>query len=89
MQYILFTSAESFVDEVDLIEKIFANDVDYLYVQKPYMNDRLLERFLLSIPEEIRMKTFLCCSPSMAQEFSLAGFHQPMEWFVQNGGAAL
>ena len=89
MQYILFTSAESFVDEVDLIAKFFANDVDYLYVQKPYMNDRQLERFLLSIPEEIRMKTFLCGSPSMAQEFSLAGFHQPMEWFVQNGGAAL
>ena len=89
MQYILFTSVESFVDEVDLIEKIFANDVDYLYVQKPYMNERQLERFLLSIPEEIRMKTFLCGFPSVAQEFSLAGFHQPLEWFIQNAGAAL
>ena len=89
MQNILITRVESFVDEVDLIEKIFANDVDYLYVQKPYMNERQLERFLLSIPEEIRMKTFLCGSPSVAQEFSLAGFHQPLEWFIQNAGAAL
>ena len=89
MRYILFTSVESFVDEVDLIEKIFTNDVDYLYVQKPYMNDRELERYLLSIPESIRMKTFLCGSPSMAQEFSLAGFHQPVEWFVRNADAAL
>ncbi|MBP5248003.1 MAG: hypothetical protein J6Z31_09140 [Fibrobacter sp.] len=88
MRYILFTSVESFVDEVDLIEKIFANDVDYLYVQKPYMNDRALERFLLSIPEGIRMKTFFCGSPSVAQEFSLAGFHQPVEWYVRNGDAA-
>ncbi len=88
MRYILFTSVESFVDEVDLIEKIFANDVDYLYVQKPHMNDRQLERYLLSIPEAIRMKTFLCGSPSMAQEFSLAGFHQPVDWFVRNADAA-
>jgi len=89
MRYILFTSVESFVDEVDLIEKIFANDVDYLYVQKPHMNERELERYLLSIPESIRMKTFLCGSPSVAQDFSLAGFHQPVDWFVRNADAAL
>lgn len=89
MQYSLFTSPESFVDEIDLIERLFDCGVDFLYVQKPGMGDVALERFLISLPESIRKKSFLCGSPNKAVEFGLAGFHLPLDWFKKNVSAAL
>ena len=35
MRYSLFCSEESFVDEIDLIEKISALGMEHLYVRKP------------------------------------------------------
>ncbi len=87
MRYALFTSPESFVDEIDLIERLFDCGVDVLYVQKPHLGELALERYLLSIPEAIRANSFLCGSPSFAAEFGLAGFHRPLEWFEKNADA--
>ncbi len=88
MLYSLFTSPESFVDEIDLIERLFDCGVDALYVQKPGMGDVSLERFLISLPEPIRERSFLCGSPNKAGEFGLAGFHLPLDWFKKNAEAA-
>lgn len=87
MRFALFTSPEDFVDELDLIESIFSVGAESLYVDKPQKNELSLERYLLSIPESIRQRTFLCGSPNAAAEFGLAGFHRPSGWFVDNADA--
>ena len=84
MRCSLFCSEESFVDEIDLIEKISALGMEHLYVRKPRMDERALGRFLLALPESVREKTFLYGFPSAAQEFGLAGILQPLEWILQN-----
>lgn len=89
MRFALFTSPESFVDEVDLIERIFDCGLDFLYIDKPRLKDLALERFLLSLPESIRKKSFLCGSPNVADEFGLLGFHETADWFLANESVAL
>lgn len=92
MRFALFTSPESFVDEVDLIEKIFDAEFstpEFLYIDKPHLKDLALERFLLSLPEKIRNVSFLCGSPNVAAEFGLMGFHATADWFRSNEAAAV
>lgn len=89
MQYALFTSPEPFVDEIDLIEKIFDAGLDFLYIQKPHLKDLALERFLLALSESVRQRSFLCGSPNVAGEFGLWGFHASADWAFQNAEAAL
>lgn len=89
MRYALLTSPESFVDEIDLIEKIFDIGLDALYIWKPNLSDRALERFLLSFAEPIRKRSFLCGSPSKASEFGLLGFHVSADFCVRNADASM
>lgn len=89
MRYALLTSPENFVDEIDLTERLFDSGLDLLYILKPNLNERSLDRFLLSLPEAIRKRSFLCGSPSKAAEFDLAGFHVSADWCVRNADAAL
>ncbi len=89
MRYALLTSPESFVDEIDLIEKIFDVGLDALYIWKPNLSDRALERFLLALAEPIRERSFLCGSPSKALEFGLLGFHVSADFCVRNVDVAM
>lgn len=89
MRYALLTSSESFVDEIDLIEKFFDAGLDLLYVWKPNLSERALDRFLLSLAEPIRGRSFLCGSPSKALEFGLLGFHVSADFCVRNADAAM
>ncbi len=89
MRYSLLTSSENFVDEIDLIEKLFDVGLDFLYIQKPHLKERALERFLLAFSEDICKRSFLCGSPNVAAEFGLLGFHASVEWFLQNADAAM
>lgn len=89
MRYALLTSPESFVDEIDLIEKIFDIGLDALYIRKPNLSERALDRFLLSLAEPIREQSFLCGSPSKALEFGLLGFHVSANFCVRNADATM
>ncbi len=89
MRYALLTSPENFVDEIDLTERLFDFGLDLLYIRKPDLDERSLDRYLLSLSESIRERSFLCGSPSKAAEFGLAGFHVPLDWCVRNADAAL
>ncbi len=88
MRYSLLTSPENFVDEIDLIEKLFDSGLDFLYIRKPHLQDLALERFLLALSEDIRKRSFLCGSPNVAANFGLLGFHASVQWILQNADAA-
>ncbi len=88
MRYSLLTSSENFVDEIDLIERLFDSGLDFLYIRKPHLKDLALERFLLALSEDIRKRSFLCGSPNVAANFGLLGFHASVKWILQNAEAA-
>lgn len=87
MRYSLLTSPENFVDEIDLIERLFDSGLDFLYIRKPHLKDLALERFLLALSEDIRKRSFFCGSPNVAENFGILGFHAPVKWILQNADA--
>ncbi len=87
MHYSLLTSPENFVDEIDLIERLFDSGLDFLYIQKPHLKDLALERFLLALSEDIRQRSFFCGSPNIAENFGILGFHASVKWILQNADA--
>lgn len=74
MQIAIYTAPNEIENEIDIISELFENGIDYLYIQKPTLDDFSLVDFIEKIPEKYWQK---CISTSLiiTKEFDLAGYH--------------
>ncbi len=84
MDILLFTSPVDFAGECENLEEMFATCPFSLQIRKPHHSERQLERFLLSLPQEIREMAVLHGDQEMAQSFSLMGYAGAMS--IKNRG---
>lgn len=84
MQFSIMTSPIDFAGEQELIELMFEKSPFSLHINRFDNSEQKMERFLLSLPPEIRETAILHGNPELAESFSMGGFALKLSSFEKD-----
>ncbi|MFA8301328.1 MAG: thiamine phosphate synthase [Hyphomicrobiales bacterium] len=75
MKKILISPPDPFLDEVQVVNRLFSEGLEYFHVRKPDYNEQNLREYIEAVSIEFRDRLILHQMYELVEEYQLKGYH--------------